>query len=66
MGDVPLERQVCLVSGPALRAASPISNRRGNGDGKTVARPHRGVPSPRGIQPDVPDVFSLFYQKKNM
>ena len=44
MGDVLLERQVCLVSGRALRAASPISNCRGNGDGKTVARPHRGVP----------------------
>ena len=66
MGDVLLERQVCLVSGRALRAASPIPNCRGNGDGKKVARPHCGVPSPRGTQPHVPDVFSLFYQKKHV
>lgn len=68
MNDLLLERQIRLVSGRAPpRAASPIPNCRGNRDGKTVARPHRGVPSPRGTQPhvpDVPDVFSLFYKKK--
>jgi hypothetical protein len=67
IGDVLLERQVCLVSGraPSL-ASSPISNCRGNCDGKMAARPHRGASSPRDTQPHAPDVFSIFYQKKHV
>src|SRR5882757_4784262 len=65
ISDILLGRQFCLVNRSApSRATSLISNCRGIRDGKTAARPHRGVPSLRDTQPHAPGVFSIYYQEK--
>jgi len=67
ISDILLGRQFCLVNRSApSRATSLISNCRGIRDGKTAARPHRGVPSLRDTQPHAPGVFSIYYQEKKV